>query len=84
MTQQERLDMFSKEVLTIKDISKLFEWSEKQSSAKMLEWKKKLTIGMGRELRIDMQGKMHKQDYYDVLGITPEPMNITYIINKGE
>jgi hypothetical protein len=79
MTHQERLDMFSKEVLTIKDISKLFEWSEKQSSAKMLEWKKKLTIGMGRELRIDMQGKMHRQDYYDVMGIQPDPINITYL-----
>lgn len=82
MTQQERLDMFSKEVLTIKDISKLFEWSEKQSSAKMLEWKKKLTIGMGRELRIDMQGKMHVQDYYDALNLKPEPIVINYVIQN--
>lgn len=84
MTHLERLDMFSKEVLTIKDISKLFEWSEKQASEKMLEWKKTLTIVMGRKLRLNMQGKLHKQDYYDVMGIQPDPINITYIINKGE
>jgi hypothetical protein len=76
---QERLDIFSKEILSIKDVSKLYEWSEKQASEKILQWKKKLTIGRGQELRIDMQGKMHRQDYFDVMGIQPDPINITYL-----
>ena len=79
MTMMERGDIFSKEVLSIADIEKLYEVSYKQASELLLEMKKKLT-GNGKELRVAIQGKIHTQDYLDWVGVTAD----RYSIKKGD
>lgn len=79
MTVAERSDMFSKEYLSIKDIAKLFDVCDKKASVLILDMKRRLTVGMGKNLRLSLEGKIHIQDYLDYLGVTAD----RYSINKG-
>jgi hypothetical protein len=79
MTMTEREDIFAKEYLSIKDIAKLFDVCDKKASVLILDMKRRLTIGMGKNLRLSLEGKIHIQDYLDYLGVTAD----RYSINKG-
>lgn len=69
MTVQERQEIFAKEYLDIKDFCKLYGLIPSNASALMNKIRVKLTIGMKQELRLDMRGKLHVQDYLDWLGV---------------
>ena len=72
MTVQERKEMFAKEYLSIDDIGKLFDINYKMASALIVKIKKKLVIGCGKELRLDINGKIHIEDYLDYIGVKAE------------
>ena len=65
MTMQEREEIFAKECLDSKDFQKLYGVSYGKACEMIRHIKLRLTIGLKRELRLDMKGKIHKQDYYD-------------------
>ena len=69
MTMQERRDIFAKEVLTIEDFQKLYGMTQAQASKMMSDIRKKLIFGKGQELRLDMKGKLHTEDYLDWVGV---------------
>ena len=69
MTMQERRDIFAKEVLTIEDFQKLYGMTQAQASKMMGDIRKKLIFGKGQELRLDMKGKLHTEDYLDWVGV---------------
>ena len=72
MTVQERKEMFAKEYLSIDDIGKLFDINYKMASAFIVKIKKKLVSGCGKELRLDISGKIHIEDYLDYIGVKAE------------
>ena len=76
MTMQERSDIFAKEYLSIEDICKLYDFQPPHASAFMGKIRKKLTIGMKRELRLDMRGRLHTQDYLDAIGVSSDRYSI--------
>lgn len=69
MTVAERQDIFSKECLSIEDIGLLFDLDYNTASEKIREWKRKLEF-QGKPLRINIRGKIHTQDYMDVMGVS--------------
>lgn len=75
MTKSEYEEIFAKDHLTIEDIGKLYGFSYKQASEYMLDLKKRLTLGKGKTLRLTVQGKLHKADYYEALDI---PLAVGY------
>lgn len=72
MTMQERQDMFAKEYLSIADFCKLYDMLPSHASKMMCDIRTKLTIGMKKELRLNMKGRLHVQDYLDWLGVTED------------
>ncbi len=76
MTVAERQDIFAKEVLTINDFMKLYEIEYNTASKLLCDMKRKLTIGQGKELRLEMSGKIHVLDYLDYIGATSSRYNI--------
>ena len=74
MTIEERQEIFSKECLSIDDFKKLFDMPYPSASEYMRKLKTKLTMGMGKELRMDINGKIHTLDYYEAVG-APIPAN---------
>ena len=78
MTAIERQDILASELLSIDDISRLWALSKFEASRKMNEWKRKLVLG-GQALRIEMRGKIHRQDYFDATGTKPDPVVIQII-----
>lgn len=75
MTKAEYEEIFAKDHLTIDDISKLYGFTYQQASKYMCDLKKRLTLGKGKTLRLTVQGKLHKADYYDALDI---PLAVGY------
>ena len=69
MTRQERIDMFSKEYLSISDISKLYDINKNQASQLILRLKNILTYKKCQGLRLEMRGRIHIQDYLDSMDI---------------
>ena len=69
MTMVERQNIFAKEYLDIADFQVLYGMNYPQASKMMNAIKKRLTIGMRKELRLEVQGKLHVQDYLDWLGV---------------
>ncbi len=78
MTMLERQDILSSELLSNEDICKLYKVLPPHASALMTEWKRKLVVG-GQELRVDMRGKIHRQDYFDATGTKPDTVVIQII-----
>lgn len=68
MTPEERVNLFSQECWSIKDVQQLFCMPYPTASELIRKIKLKLQVGMGRELRIDIDGKLHVQDYLDYIG----------------
>lgn len=61
---KEQEEIFAKEVLTINDVSKLFEISHDSAAKLIRRWKMNLRIS-GSEIRLKKRGKIHMQDYLD-------------------
>jgi hypothetical protein len=77
MTYAEREKIFSKEVLTIEDFMLLYDLGYDKSSELMRDMRRSIKLKNG--LRVDIQGRLHTQDYLDYLKI---PSFERYI--KGE
>ena len=69
MTYALRAEIFSKEVLTIEDIEKLYAIGYDEAAKFIRDIRKKMKY-RGDELRVDIQGKLHVQDYFDYFRIT--------------
>ena len=72
MSLQEREAIFSKEVLTIKDLQLLFDMTYQVSARLMREMKRKFD-------RLGMEGKIHTEDYFEYFNITDKQRYV-----KGE
>lgn len=70
MTPEERVNLFSKECWSIHDVQDLFGMPYPTASEYIRKVKTKLTVGMGKELRVDVNGRLHVQDYLDYVGNT--------------
>lgn len=81
MTYEKREEIFAKELLSISDIQELYGFSYQQASRFLREIKTGFRLN-GRELRIDMEGKIHVQDYLDYMNI--ESGNLRYAIRVGD
>ena len=69
MTMTERQEIFAKEYLSIDDLVKLYDLTASHASEMLNDMKRKLTIGKGQELRLNVRGRIHVQDYLDYFGI---------------
>jgi hypothetical protein len=67
MTYAEREKIFSKEVLTIEDFMILYELGYQKASELMRDMRRSIKLKNG--LRVDIQGRLHTQDYLDYLKI---------------
>ena len=54
-----------KEYFCIKDFQEMYGVGYQKASELMNAVKRKLTIGQGKELRLNMRGRIHKLDYYE-------------------
>ena len=80
MTYAERVEMFSKDYLTIADVQKLLGVTYEKASTIMCNIKRGLTLSPkynGQGIRLDIQGKLHVQDYLDYYHLSPE----RYVVN---
>lgn len=86
MTYARREEIFSKEYLTIEDIQEIL-GLEYQGAAKMIRTiKRELEMNPkynGQGVRLDIQGKLHTQDYLDYFQITnferyKKPIEVEY------
>jgi hypothetical protein len=68
MDYKRREEIFSKEALSIKDVSELFGCSTSTACRMIKNWRRKL-IYQDKDLRIEVSGKIHILDYMDVMGI---------------
>lgn len=78
MTYSRREEIFSKECLTIKDIQELFSVSY-GAAAKIIRDIKRSIEFSGKRLRLDMNGKIHVQDYLDYNNVE----NQSSYVNRG-
>ena len=69
MTYAKREEIFSKEYLSIVDLQELFDL-EYQGAAKLMRDIKRGFEVRGQALRLDLQGKLHTQDYFEHFRIT--------------
>lgn len=83
MTYQEREEIFSKEMLHISDVQKLFDCAKSTASTLIQAWKRKLKFS-GKELRLDLEGKIHIMDYFDVMNINGEDPGERYFRKKTQ
>lgn len=67
MTYAEREAIFSKDVITIPELARLLYCAYPTASAKMLEMKNQLK--RKGKLRLDVQGKLHTQDYLEYFNL---------------
>jgi hypothetical protein len=56
-----------KECYTIKDFEEMFQCPYQSAAKIMRDFRGRITIGMGRELRLKVRGKLHVLDYEDVM-----------------
>lgn len=68
MDYQKREEIFSKEMISISDVMELVECSYSKAADLIGIWKKRLRY-QGKTLRVEMDGKIHVLDYFDVMGI---------------
>jgi hypothetical protein len=68
----ERQEIFAKEYLSVEDMCKLYDLLPPHASEFMQQIRTKLTVGMNRELRLTMRGRIHVQDYLDYLGVSSD------------
>lgn len=78
MTYEERREILSFEVLTIQDISKLFQLPYQSAARKMREIKR-------RHDRLHSRGKLHILDYLDYIGVSyADRYNLSENLNNTE
>ena len=76
MTTKEMQEMqVPKEFISIEDIAKMYGINYQQASKLLLDIKRKLTIGKNKQLRWEVQGKIHVADYFDALDV---PLSVGY------
>lgn len=56
-----------KECYTIKDFEEMFSCPYQTAAKLMRGYRMKITIGLGRELRLNVRGKIHRLDYEDAV-----------------
>ena len=83
MTEAERKEILMKDCLSIHDFMKLFDMPYPTASEQLRKLKDKLTLGMGKELRIDVSGKIHTLDYFDAVEALNYPARY-YLETQGE
>ena len=71
MTYIEREEMFSKDYLTIEDVEKLLGLCYSDASKQIRDIKRGLKM-QGKELRLNVKGKLHVQDYLDYFNLSAE------------
>lgn len=81
MTYQEREEIFSKEILHISDVAELFGCAPSTASALILSWKRKILFS-GKDLRVELDGRIHILDYFDVMNINGEDPGERYFRKK--
>lgn len=69
MTYQDREEIFAKEALHIKDVEKLYGCANSTAAELIRKWKMKLEYS-GKTLRLDIDGRIHMLDYFDVMGVS--------------
>lgn len=78
MTYQDREQIFSKECLTIEDIMLLLDMKY-QDSAKLIR-DIKTHLKLTSSLRIDIQGKLHTEDYFDYFKIIDKQRYVKEVV----
>ena len=68
MTYARREEIFSKECLTIEDLMELLDLKYQGAAELMRDIKRSLEF-KGLKVRLDIQGKLHVQDYLDYFQI---------------
>lgn len=69
MTVEEREKIFSKEVLNVTDIAKLFDCSERTAYDIIANIKLRYNRLADKSIRTGFKGKVHVQDYLDCYGL---------------
>lgn len=72
MTYARREEIFSKEVLSIADLQELLDLQYQGAAEMMRTIKRELNMNPkynGQGIRLDLQGKLHTQDYLDYFQI---------------
>jgi len=81
VTYQEREEIFSKEALHISDVAALIGCSNDKAAVLIREWKFKIKLA-GKSLRLNLDGKIHVMDYFDVMNINGEDPGERYFRRK--
>lgn len=81
MDYKRREEIFAKEVLRISDIMEMMDCSNATACNLINEWKRKLQFN-GKTLRVDLAGRIHILDYFDIMGIDLEHPGDRYIKKK--
>lgn len=87
MTYAERVEMFSKDYLTIADVQKLLGVTYEKASTIMCDIKRGLELSPkynGQGVRLNIQGKLHVQDYLDYYHLSPERYVVQCQISNQE
>ena len=71
MTYVEREKIFSKEYIDIEDVRALYGMAYNDAAKLIRDIKRGFEI-KGKQLRLNVQGKLHVQDYLDYYNLTPE------------
>lgn len=58
-----------KECYTIKDFEEMFQCPYQSAAKLMRDIRGRITIGLGRELRLNVRGKIHVLDYEDAMSM---------------
>lgn len=83
MDYQQREEIFSKEALHISDVQKLFGCAQSTASSLIQGWKRKIQFS-GKELRLNLDGRIHIMDYFDVMNINKEDPGERYFRKKPQ
>ena len=83
MDYQQREEIFSKEALHISDVQKLFGCAQSTASNLIQGWKRKIQFS-GKELRLNIEGRIHIMDYFDVMNINKEDPGERYFRKKPQ
>lgn len=72
MDYKQREEIFSKEALSIKDVMELVGCSKDKAAVLIRNWKRNIILTKERKPRLEVEGKIHILDYFDVMNINPD------------
>lgn len=87
MTWNKRSDIFAKDVLTIEDIQELLCMSYQDAAKFIRDAKQALKMNPkynNQGVRLDIQGRLHVQDYFDYFNITNMNRYVGTQLEEGE